>query len=289
MGGEFHLYAGMNSFMRFDLTTQRPFIFTPMETCKNLFYERASIEQNDWIFAADNTLTREFFFVTPSPGPRHPLLDKGEDCALCFDYQYGKARTTSLQMTAAASIKRVEPAVIEGTDWFLMASPANVLLLYGLSAENVSAWGAKEIFYRRGDNPFNEQRKGYDCVLQTGYYSFGNEHSEKLITGYTLTLASTSVRDQVRVEIMAATNPNQPGDAHAVDTFVLPDAHIDQNHVPLHFVSHHFAERLTVPAEFYRARAGRIEFSQRTWEFLYLTPSSKDEGSRMRSGSTARA
>lgn len=135
VNGEYQLYAGRNSFYRFDLTTETPSEFLPFEFCKDVFFGNVTLEQTDLIFAADNVLTKEIFLCFPS---------QTDDKALRYDYFQGTVATTSAGFTAAASIKRpVSGGILVGAsqDWFIMGTSAGAVLRYGLVDANVVSSG----------------------------------------------------------------------------------------------------------------------------------------------------
>lgn len=130
-GQDFHVFAGRNSFYRFDLVNQEPIEVETGEVCKNIFFDSVQLlpegTDNIGVFAADNPITKQVFFCFPNgPGP---------DKALIYDYFTGQASTTSAAYTAAAAIKRPAAGIQTGAseDWFVMGTSNGMVVRYGLT------------------------------------------------------------------------------------------------------------------------------------------------------------
>lgn len=202
-GTDFHIYAGRNSFYRFDMITQEPNEVKMAEDCKNLFFNNASIPDSiganivtattygnpasitlstipntcyyytagveeislvngtqtltgsshfiaqgftvtlngniaqpvtgmvqitDCIstFAAESPITKDVFVCFP--------LCAGPDYALRFDYYNNQITSTSMQLTAACTVKRpITNAAGLSEDWLLMGLSNNTVVRYGLT------------------------------------------------------------------------------------------------------------------------------------------------------------
>jgi len=132
VNGLYHLYAGRNTFYRFDLTGQIPQEQKTLEIVKPLFFDAASQENGHLIFAAENVLTKEVFFCFPS---------MSDDKVLRYDYLMDTVSTSSAAFTAAASVKRPVsgPQIGPSEDWFIMGTAQGTILRYGLvDAEVIS-------------------------------------------------------------------------------------------------------------------------------------------------------
>lgn len=197
---EYHLFVGKGSIYKFDLVSMVPREFESAELCKNVIFGQATIANTNSIFAATNELTNEVWFWFPSAAT---------DKALVFDYMYGTWSTSARAMTAAATVRRpAEGGIVTGESehWFLMAAN-NVLVVYGLSTEDVESWGgAKSISYMRSAKPFTLVKSTYDWALRGGLSDFGARHGEKDIRSYVLHLASTSGNIPVNFELLGARN-----------------------------------------------------------------------------------
>lgn len=119
-------YAGRNAFYSFDLTTQRPEELPAFELLSNLFFDQASHADQNEIWAAENAVTKEVFFVFPS---------NTDDRAICYDYVNGTCSTTSMRITAGATIKKPVAGLATGPqeDWFVMGLPDGSVAQYGLT------------------------------------------------------------------------------------------------------------------------------------------------------------
>lgn len=122
-GVDFHLYAGRNKFYRFDLTTRSPVSMEVFELCKNVFFDKVSLEDTNECFAADNPVTNEIFICFPGEAEK----------ALRFDYEFGTVSTTGAEFTAAANIKRPVVGLQTGPsdDWFIMGLANGTVVRYG--------------------------------------------------------------------------------------------------------------------------------------------------------------
>jgi hypothetical protein len=79
----------------------------------------------DFIFAADNTVTREIFICFSSDG---------QDKALRFDYRQGTVSTSGASFSAACAVQRPESPtlVIAPEIWFVAGNQNGLVLRYGL-------------------------------------------------------------------------------------------------------------------------------------------------------------
>lgn len=119
-------YAGRNAFYGFDLTTQRPQELQVMELISNLFFDQAGLADQNEVWAAENAVTKEVFFVFPS---------NTEDRAICYDYFTNTCSTTSMEITAGATIKKPISGLGTGPleDWFIVGLPDGSVAQYGLT------------------------------------------------------------------------------------------------------------------------------------------------------------
>lgn len=233
----FHLYAGRDSFYRFDLTTQFPANATEFELCKNIFFDKANLEYTNWIFAWDNIITKEIFFVT------FPFTQ--DERVLAYDYLFSTVSTSSMVMSAGASGKRPEVTSIgETEDWALLGTPKGVVLHYGKASLPQSNWAnAKEIYYRREQNPFSAVKGGYTSILQSGQDNFGSAFNEKDIRSLLPYLSSQSPTTQLLLELLG--NRNVAETPAVVDSRTLPDPKTS-NLMPTFARRHYWGFRITV-------------------------------------------
>lgn len=126
--GEYHLYAGRDSFYRFDLTSQVPVEMPQMEPCKGLFFKNVDTGSRtfqDSVFAADNPMTKEVWFCNPN--------SQTEDRILAFDYFINQCRTSSAKVHSACPVKKpassiqYDPASI----WFILGGDSATVMRYG--------------------------------------------------------------------------------------------------------------------------------------------------------------
>ena len=113
-----HIYAGRNAFYKFDLFMQTPQEIPDLQAAQELFFQNA-VNDPENAFAAENPLTREWFFGWDTPGT---------DRALCYDYATKTSRTTSATICAAAAVQHPTRG-----DWlFLFGSDDGSVQRYGL-------------------------------------------------------------------------------------------------------------------------------------------------------------
>ena len=184
--GKYHIYSGRNAFYRFDLQNRQPSEMKILDLCGDIFFEDASVSiaETDSIFSCFNTNTKEIWFVFPS---------STDDKALCYDTRYGTASTTSVGITAAASVKRptlnIQP--VETEDWFVMGTSNGTCLTYGLVDKALPWWSNEtEIFYRRSDKTDTSTKEDYSSVLSSGLSDFGDQFNEKDLRSYLPNLSS---------------------------------------------------------------------------------------------------
>lgn len=123
VGGMFHFFATNNGFYRFDMTNRVPIEIPELTVCKELFFTQARVE--DEPFAANNSATREVFICIPNSSQ--------DDSTIRYDYMQGTVSTTSMTMTAAATVpKPTDPSNRTLPDlWFVMGGNAGALRRYG--------------------------------------------------------------------------------------------------------------------------------------------------------------
>ena len=118
--GSYHLYAGTNGFYKFDSFMQTPTEIPVLQSCSDLFFAQAAADPEN-CFCVENPMTREIYFVFPN-------AEGLADNAICYDYAYQTARTTSVPLTAAA---RVQHPVTRDYQ-FVMGLSDGSLKRYGL-------------------------------------------------------------------------------------------------------------------------------------------------------------
>lgn len=257
VGESFHVFAGRNALYRFDLTDQIPREIAKAEWCKNIFFDETDIGDTEDIFAADNAITKEVFFVFPATG---------DDKALIYDHLNDEFCTTGVTMTAAATVPR--PAGLnelgESEHWFLMAL-STTLVQYGLAHETVPAWSAKEIWYRRSAKPYSATKYGYESILKCGLSDFGDPFNEKHLRSYVPHLASDSPTGTVTVTLYGGRNVQESPSMLVSET--RTDLH-QENLFATHYLQHCFADELKIPATVSGSQyiGGRPKIAARTFE-----------------------
>ena len=184
IGGLFHIYAGREGFYQFDLSSRVPREMPVLQPCQRLFFEQAA--NDDDVFTAENALTREIFFCFKSAKA---------DRALCYDYVYGTARTTSAEMQSAATIYK--PGTSE--QWFVMGGNDGKLFRYGLLAGPVEESGSitgstakvadlkdEDTIIVTGNNDFNGTytwRSAHSLYANGGYVEFMGAYQSTISNG----------------------------------------------------------------------------------------------------------
>lgn len=245
----FHLYAGRNAFYTFDLTNQLPLLFSLAEPCKNLFYDNVTLAETDQVFATNNAMTREAWFVfpgTPPIGESPPY--NGPDWALCFDYIQNTASTHGFRLTAGEMIDKPLSGQETGPaeEWFIMGTTLGSVVLYGLTNEPQlqTGWNnGKEIYYRRFTNPYSTTQVAYDSTFKSGLSSFGNAYDEKDVRSIVPLMGSQSPNTPLTVVTYSTRNANEG--VTTQDTTVLSSPQTD-NLIPMLFQDNYFQYSVTV-------------------------------------------
>lgn len=230
VAGRYHVYAAANNFCRFDLGSGVPQILEDLDFIGDIFFDKATLERTDEIFSSDNAITNEIFIWFPNETPNQ---------ALVHDYKQFSASTTSMSMTAAATVKKPESGLSTGPteDLFVMGTKDGVILVYGKADAVQAPWGDKQIFYRRGTAPFTESKGDYDSKMVSGLGDLGEPYREKDLTSYVLYLATQSPNTPLQLKLFGDRNP---GDA----VVQLLDHRIQSPHtrnlVPTIFRHHYF-------------------------------------------------
>lgn len=242
--GDFHIYAGKNSFFRFDLTSRVPRLIDTFELVANLFFDPTDPALDiEKAWAAVNYVTNEAWFHIPD--------EESTDKFICYDYRYNTMSTTTIDVTAAATVKRptVELQVEQTDDWFVMGNAESVVLTYGLSSTPQGAWaGARSIYYRRGANPYDAEKNGYESVLTSGLSDFLSPTNEKDLDSYTPYLASQHdsiplPEPTLEVALYGTSNAMRGKQLLASVTLSKP---YTENLVPTFFREHYFQAELKI-------------------------------------------
>lgn len=240
----FHIYAGRNSFYRFDLTNQQPMIQPHFESCSNIFFSQATLANTEKIFAAENGITHEILFVFPITQPAVNAVDQ----MLCYDYKQDSISTSSALVTSAATVRKPITGLASGAeeDWCLLGTPTGTVLLYGLTNQPQAApdWnGGEQIFFRRDANPYSATTYPYDSVLVSGLASFGNDYAEKDMRAFVVLMASQSPDISMTVNVYGTQNANLPVALVATKHFTNPQT---RNLLPLLSRQFYFQSSITV-------------------------------------------
>lgn len=238
VSGLYHVYAGSGSFYKFDLTNRIPEIVQEMEVCSDLFFNEATLENTESIFAVENGITSEAWFVFPSTS---------SDKAICLDYKYGTVSTTGMEVTAAAMVKKPETGVVVGSteDWFVLGTEDGVLVQYGKADAEQAQWSDdKEIYYRRSAYPFDETKTGYASALYTGMGNFGDDFNEKDVMEHVFYLASTPESNcQIALAFYGSRNVAETATSLLSKTVTTPKS---KNLTSFFFRKMYFQERYTI-------------------------------------------
>lgn len=270
-----HVYAGKDRFYRFDLTSRQPQPIPDADLAANVFFDNASIEETESIFAADNHPTQEIWIVVPNKP------------TLCFDYLYSTFSTTDTSPSSASTVKAASyPLVAEGGEWFLMGWNNGTLLMNGLTTELLSVWNVadpqkwqdgKRIYYRRSANPYSATKGGYSAKLASGMINFGaatpdrregsQAHDETHLERYIIGLSSQPQitgdnQPTLSVSFYYTVNQNLP--ESLLGTATIVDA---ANHglIPIHATSHYFRDEVQVSVN-----ENPIRLHDRTWDFQII-------------------
>ena len=247
--GMAHIYAGDSAFYTFDLASRKPKELPNFKNADSLFFDSATSANTEAIYAADNQVTKEIWFVTNG---------SSSDKALCFDYLFNTLSTTSASITAASTVNK--PG--SGSDWFVMGTSGGVVLVYGLSHESFNRWGGKSYFYRRGESSqYNSTGATYSSVMESGAEDFGDGFSEKDLRSYVLHLAHTSDSPATTLDISGYHNVGDivSGDTdNVLETRVFDDPDT-KNLLPLYYKQHYFQDKITIST-------GNVQVAGKTYE-----------------------
>jgi hypothetical protein len=110
-----HVYPSENAFYRYDLGSRQPTLEPSSNACRNIFFDQAKPSLTDSIYSAENRIGKEWFLVFPSTT---------DDKALVVDTETFRLGTTSMNLTAAATISTEEDPV----EIFAAAIPGGTLV-----------------------------------------------------------------------------------------------------------------------------------------------------------------
>lgn len=178
-GQEFHVFAGRNSFYRYDLVYQQPMEVDSGEVCKDIFFNNVGLPNPTdpvGVFAADNPVTKEIFFCFPN--------GYGPDYALRYDYFTGQISSTSAIYTAAAGVKQPQSGLQVGVtaDWFIMGTSVGSLLRYGLTSQEPIQ--SKTVTITQAGNTMTASTAFFSADMVTGKSIQFPDLSVVNVTGY---------------------------------------------------------------------------------------------------------
>lgn len=250
LGSDKHIYAGRDAFYIFDLTRRVPQMFELLKLCDNVIFDEVDITETDQVYAVNNVLTKEVWFVFPSSTSDHALI---------WDYRYGHASTTSINVDAAATVERPEEGNITGTseDWFVMAA-GQVVLLYGKTNASVSSWGDNEIFYRRDALPFAADMSPYMAELRSGMGAFGAPYIEKFLNNEVLYFHSDTEQQDLTYNLYGTRNTPETPTLLATKTQTALKSF---NAIPMHFLQNYYQDQILVDV-----LNNKVVLVGRTWE-----------------------
>jgi len=233
--GMSHVYAGDSSFYSFDLASRKPKELPAFKSADTLFFGNATGANTESIYAADNQLTKEIWFVTNG---------SSSDKALCYDYLFGTLSTTSAGITAAATVKK--PGTEQ--DWFVMGTGSGITLTYGLTHETYGRWSGVNYFSRRNDANYSATELTYPAVLESGAEDFGDGFNEKDLRSFVLHLSHTSDSPVTTLDISGYHNVGDVvagGTNNLLETRVYDDPDT-KNLLPLYYKQHYFQDKITI-------------------------------------------
>lgn len=249
--GRYHIWAGKDSFYRFDLSTQMPEEDPVMELCKDQFFDNAALADTESIWSSVNAVTKEMVIVTPGS-------------ALCYDYLFNTVSSMDHLPTAALTVKRPKEGALtrETEDWFVMGNAAGVVLVYGKSKEPVESWGdASQIYFRRDAYPFTSEKSEYDSTLQSGLGDFGSSYSHKVLRAIQPFLSSRSENNAIKLMPIGSEVA-----ASGVTQLLALHFNLDNpallNRVNLYFRGYLFGDEILVSG-----KNNPVEIAGRTYEY----------------------
>lgn len=219
----YHVYAGRNSFYRFDLTSQQPMIISKFEACSNLFFDVATLDNTERIFSFENGITHEIVFALGIAG-QGGSAGPGDDQLLIWDFKQDTLATSSLRITAGATIRKPLTGLASGAeeDWCVMGTAEGVVLIYGRAniAQSIPDWNSgKQIYFRRQANPYSADKTGYESILKNGLGAYGNDVSEKDLRFLLMLLASQSPGSVLTLNLYGSQNSDGPSTFLGAKTF----------------------------------------------------------------------
>ena len=254
--GSAHAFIGRDNFYVFDLSMRSPKEMVPGQVVRDLFYDQVEISQSKDVFAANNVMTNELWFVFPSAATHK---------ALCFDYIQNTMSTTTHEIKSAASVKKP----FTNQNMFIMGMGNGTLVHYGKSDIKEGRWRGSgnatisDMYYRRNANAASVTKNGYESVLKSGLINFGDSYNEKQMKGYVLQLASQqAVGPTINLRIFGYENPYSPATTlTGSSAYQITDVQ-SSNLVPTHFKSHLFQDELTIPT----TQIANVRIATRTFD-----------------------
>lgn len=254
--GKHHIYAGRNAFYRFDLQTRQPRELPILDACSDVFFDdpNVNISNTDSIFSSLNPSTKEIWFTFPS---------STADKSLCLDIRYNTASTTSIDITAAAAVKRptLNIVPVETEDWFVMGTANGTVLIYGNVDQPLVQWSDKsEIFYRRSSKVDLVSTEDYTSTLSAGLSDFKDQFNEKDLRSYLPNLSSQqgSLVD-LGLSVRIYSSQSQTGTETLVVDHLVDEP--NENLVSLFARAHNFRDEILISG-----KDNPVKLASRTYE-----------------------
>lgn len=228
--GLYHLFAGANSILRFDLTTRSPAEVSPLELCKDLFYESATLVNENLIFAENNPINKEVWFCYPITETNLSGAGTGYR-VLAYDYLYSTCSTIDSGFTAAAYVEKPLSTIASRAteNWFILGTSDGFILQNGKTNEGF------EIFSRLGE--------AYTSTLMGGLVAPATDFNETDMRSYVLKYSSHSYEYPVQITLYKTNSPHSPVVQFVSRSLLDP---INHNIVPVWARSIYFQDKIVV-------------------------------------------
>lgn len=230
------------------------------------FWQKVPPDLAEFVFAADNPITREVFITCPVD-----LVDGNLVWGvIAFDYINNTLSEIDVSFTSCAFIRKPKPNRVGPEEpWFIMGVHQALdggTRYIGTQVRQDAEVGATLCRYGYGPPKVNESTPyrvysrlgfGYESKIKSGLIDFGDSFSDKEVRSYVLELSSKYGTTPVRVRISTSTAPQateiietmQTIDGEEVDYIELNNL-VDENMIPMYIQAPYIRDEITVLPEY---------------------------------------
>jgi hypothetical protein len=141
--GPYHLYAGKDTFYKYDNSLGTPKEHVSLAKCKNIFFDNVNAENHDSVISGINPITQQYWLSWAS-GIKTKIL--------AYSYRWDVCEEMSHEYTSFGAVYRQSEGRQFGRSetWFLCGKPDGSVMLYGRTNEKEAIFNNEKAIYYMG-------------------------------------------------------------------------------------------------------------------------------------------